>query len=59
MKRRTGGNFKRALNIELEQDCLVGLGATLGDGYKIKKIIFLVTWIFPGKADSAIFLGFE
>ena len=49
--------YKRTLDIEFEQDWSVGLGATLGDGYNIKKI--LVTWIFPGKADSAIFLGFE
>ena len=27
-----GDNCKTTLNIEFEQDCSVGLGATLGDG---------------------------
>ena len=35
-----GGNCKTTLNIEFEQDWSVGLGATLGDGQKIKKIFF-------------------
>ena len=35
-----------------------GLGATIGNRYKIKTI-FLVSGIFPGKADSVIMLGFE
>ena len=30
----------------------------LGDGQRIKTI-FLVSWIFPGKADTVILLGFE
>ena len=46
------------LDIECERDCSVGLGATLGDGRKFKTI-FLVSGIFPGKADSVILLGFE
>ena len=54
------GNCKRTLNIEFEQDWSVGLGANLGDAtYRKLKTIFLVSGIFPGKADSAIFLGFE
>ena len=51
-------NCKRTLNIEFEQDWSVGLGSTLGADRKLKNI-FLVRRIFPGKADSAIFLGFE
>ena len=43
------------LGIEFERDQPFGLEATLGDG----QTIFLVSGIFPGKADSAIFLGFE
>ena len=54
-----GDNCKRTLNIEFEQDLSVGLGATLGADRKLKKNIFLVRRIFPVKADSAIFLGFE
>ena len=53
-----GDNYKRTLNIEFEQDWSVGLGATLGADRKLKNI-FLVRRIFPGKADNAIFLGFE
>ena len=45
-------------NIEFEQNWSVGLGATLGANRKLKNI-FLVRRIFPGKADSAIFSGFE
>ena len=37
-----GDNCKTTLNIEFEQDWSVGLGATLGDGWKIKKIYFSV-----------------
>ena len=44
--------------MEFEQDWSFTLGATLGDRQKIKNI-FLVTRIFPGKADSAILLGFK
>ena len=47
------------LDIECDRDWPVGLGTTLGDGQKIIKTIFLVSGIFPGKADSVILLGFE
>ena len=43
--------------MEFEQDWSVGLGATLRD--RKLKTIFLVSWIFSGKADSVILLGFE
>ena len=59
LKGRAGDNYKSTLNIEFEQDLSFTLGGTLGDGQKIKKYIFLFTTIFSGKADSAIFLGFE
>ena len=49
---------KRARDIEFERDLSFSLGGTLGDGEKIKAI-FLVSGIFPGKADSVILLGFE
>ena len=39
---------KGTLDIEFERDWLVGLGATLGDGEKIKNI-FLVSGNFRGK----------
>ena len=42
----------------IEQDWSFTLGSTLGADRKLKNI-FLVRRIFPGKADSAIFLGFE
>ena len=58
-KKRAEDNFKSALNIEFEQDLSVDLGATLGDRYKKIAYIILVTMIFPGKANSAILLGFE
>ena len=51
-------NCKSNLNIEFEQDWSVGSGATLGAHRKLKNN-FLVRRIFPGKADSAIFLGLE
>ena len=57
-KGRAGDNCKMALNIEFEQDLSVCLGATLGDGQKIKNY-FSSFRDFPGKADSAILLGFE
>ena len=57
-KNRAGDICKRTLYIECERDWSVGLGATLGDGQKIKNY-FLLSWIFPGKADSVILLGFE
>ena len=50
---------KGTQDIEFEQDWSVGLGATLADGQKIKKTIFLVSGIFSGKADSVILLCFE
>ena len=50
---------KGSLYIECERDWPVGLGAMLGDEQKIKKTIFLVSGIFPGKADSVILLGFK
>ena len=34
-------NCKTTLNIEFEQDWSVGLGVTLGDGYKIKIFFYL------------------
>ena len=37
---RAGDICKRALDIEFEQAWSVGLGTTLGDGKKIKKIFF-------------------
>ena len=49
---------RETLAIEYERDWPVGLGATLGDDQKIKNY-FLVSGIFPGKADSVILLGFE
>ena len=50
--------MQETLNIEFEQGWSVGLGAKLRADRKLKKY-FLVTRIFPEKADSAIFLGFE
>ena len=50
--------YRGTLSIECERERPVGLGATLGDGLKIKNI-FLFSRIFPGKADSVILLGFE
>ena len=44
-------------DIEFEPDWSVGLGATLRD--RKLKTIFLVSRIFPGKADSVTLLGFE
>ena len=46
--------------MEFEQDWSFTLGDTLGDRQNIKKTIFYLAYKdFPGKADSAIFLGFE
>ena len=39
-KKRARDICKGTLDIECERDCPVGLGATLGDGQKIKKLIF-------------------
>ena len=58
-KKRARDICKGTLDIECERDWPVGLGATLGDGQKIKKTIFLVSGFFPGKADSVILLRFE
>ena len=44
-------------DIECERDWSVGLGATLGDGQKIKNY-FSSFRVFPGKANSVILLGF-
>ena len=49
---------KETPDIEFDQDWSVGLDAILVDGKKIKNY-FLVSGIFPGKADSVILLGFE
>ena len=58
MKNRAEYICKSALDIEFEQDWSDGLGATLGDRQKIKKI-FQLQGFFPGKADSAKLLGLE
>ena len=59
-KGRVGHNCERTLNIEFEQDWSVGVSATLGDVTHRKLKIFPGTRIFfPGKANSAILLGFE
>ena len=50
---------KRTLDIEFERNWLVGLGTTLGDDHTEKLFFFYFLRIFPGKADSAILLGFE
>ena len=39
-KKRARDNWKAILGIECERDWPVGLGATLGDGQKIKKLFF-------------------
>ena len=56
-KKETGNICKGTPDIEFEQDWLVDLGATLRD--RKLKTIFLVSRIFPEKADSVILLGFE
>ena len=57
-KKRAGDICKGCLDVECEWDWSVGLGATLNDGQKIKNF-FLISGNFPGKADSAVLLGFE
>ena len=57
-KEKAGNISKGTPNIEFEQDWLVSLGDTLRNRQKIKTI-FLVSRIFPGKADGVILLGFE
>ena len=52
--------YRGTLGIECERDRPVGSGAKLGDATDRKlKTIFLVSGIFPGKAESLILLGFE
>ena len=58
-RKRAGDICKRTLDIESERDWSVDLGATLGDGQKIKNYFFLLSGIFPGIADSVILLGFQ
>ena len=50
---------KGILDIECERDWSVSLGATLDDADRKLNTIFLVSGIFPGKADSVILLVFE
>ena len=57
-KKRAKDIYKGTLDIEFERDWSVGLGATLGDGQKIKNY-FSSFRTFPGKADSVILLVFE
>ena len=58
-RKMAGDVWKGTSDTEFEQeDWSVGLGATLGDGQKIKNI-FLNSGIFQGKANSVILLGFE
>ena len=58
-KKRARYICKGTLAIEFERDWSVGLGATLGDATDRKfKTIFLVSGIFPGKANSVILFGF-
>ena len=45
-------------DVEFEQDWSIGLGAVSADGQEFKTI-FLVSGIFPVKANSVILLGFE
>ena len=58
-KEQGGYICKGTLDIECERHWSFSLGATLGEGQKIKKTIFLVSGIFLGKADSVILLGYE
>ena len=58
-KKRARDVCKGTLDIEYERDWSVSLGTTLGEGQKIKNYFFLVSGIFPGKADNVIMLGFE
>ena len=57
-KEQAGDTCKGTPDNEFEQDWSFGLGAILADGRKLKTI-FLVSGIFPGKADSVILLGIE
>ena len=59
-KKRAGDISKRTLDKGFERDWSVGLGAMLGEvTQRIKKYIFIVSGIFPGKAYSVKFLCFE
>ena len=49
---------KGTLDNAFDRDWSVGLGATLGDARKLKTI-FLISRVFPGKANRVILLGFE
>ena len=57
-RRETGNICKGTPDTEFEQDWSVGLDATLRDRQK-NKTIFLVSRIFPGKAEGVILLGSE
>ena len=52
---QAGDTCKGTLDIECERDWSVSLGTRLGDATdRILKIIFLLSGIFLGKADSHI-----
>ena len=57
-KEPTEDIYKETPDIEFEQDGSVGIGAILADWQKIKNF-YLISGIFPEKADSVILLGFE
>ena len=62
IKYRNGNICKGALYMEHGRDWSVGLGAPLGDDDTEKVNLFFffpLSGIFPGKADSVIFLCFE
>ena len=50
-KKQAGNVYKGTVDFEFEQDWSFGLGATLGDGQKIKNY-FSNFRDFPGNADS-------
>ena len=58
-KKRARDICKGTLDVEFGRDWSVGLGATLGDGQKIKNWYFSSFRDFPGKADCVILLGFK
>ena len=57
-RKEAGDICKGTLDIEFERDWSVSLGATFGEGQKIKNY-FSSFRDFPGKADSVILLEFE
>ena len=60
LKKRAREICNGTLDIEFERYWSVGLGATLGDGQKIKNYFSSFRYgIFSGKADSVILLDFE